>query len=268
VKSVLDHNGIERCLGNLEPPVGLRATWTVYGDTRQTPLFSRSIWPELIAAMNSGLDHPDLPYVHDQGQVGQCNADATAAAAEFCRAAQGLPFVKLSAADLYGRINHGGDNGSLLEDGLAEMTAHGIGTAATAGLLWRPGGPRATDLERALYRALEAFLCPTFEHCMSAVLAGFALISGVLWYGHYTPGANGWLPRPAGSPVGGHAVMGYKPVMDGSRFGIAHQNSWTAQWGHGGRAVFGEEMYTRAVGGWWAIRQMTTERGELPPLET
>ncbi len=264
----IDHTGKERFLGNNIPLAGTRSKrWMVYGDTPSAPMVARSQYPALISGMGPWDFHPCLPYVHDQDGVGQCNADATAAAAEFIRECQGLPSIKLSAADLYARINGGGDNGSLLEDAMAEMTGRGIGTAETCGLLWRHDMRFASEAERARFRVLECWLCPTFDHCMSAVLSGFALISGVMWFDNFKPDGDGWLPARGSGGGGGHAVFGYKPVMRHGEFGIAHQNSWTPGWGVGGRCVFPERMYSVGdIGGWWAVRQMVTEAGDLPLL--
>lgn len=264
--SIIDHNGILRFLGNLVPSAGPGAHWKVYGDAPTTPMVPRSRWGDLITAMGNRLDHSFLPPVHDQGEVGQCNADATAAVAEFCRAVQGLPYVRLSGADLYARINGGVDRGSMLEDAMHEMTAVGIGTAATAGTLWQPNLRQAGNAERARYRVLECWLCPTFEHCMSAVLGGFAIISGIPWWDNYTPDGDGWLPSVGAGQWGGHAIMGYRPMLRGKSVGIAHMNSWTAGWGINGCCVIPERAYSNAIGGWWAIRQMVTESGDLPTI--
>lgn len=267
----IDHAGTPRYLGNNVPIADAHLTMAtrnkVYGDHPSAPMVPRSQYANLISTMGDWNVHPCLPYVHDQDGVGQCNCDATAAAVEFIRACQGLDFVKLSAGDLYGRINGGADNGSLLEDATAEMTARGIGTAATCGVLWHRGMKQAPPAERARFRVLELWLCPTFDHCMSAALSDFALISGVMWYDNFKPDGDGWLPNRGAGNAGGHAVFGYKPVMRHGEFGIAHQNSWTDKWGVGGRCVFPERMYSvGSIGGWWAIRQVVTEDGGLPPL--
>jgi hypothetical protein len=268
VISIIDNAGHERFLGNLPPSDGLRYGWTVYGDRRDTPMVPRSRWPELIGQMTPGPDFPFLPYVHDQDGVGQCNADATVSVIESCRLSQGLPFVKLSAADLYHRINGGQDQGSLLEDGIAEAMKNGVGTADTCGTLWKRGMRTASPDERGRFKVLEAFLCPTFDHCMSAVLMGFRLVSGIMWYQNYNVDSEGWLPlRGQGSP-GGHAVFGYKPAMrqaqGGTVFGIWHRNSWANNWGINGDGVFPEPAYKGPVGGWWAARSVTDEGGVVP----
>lgn len=262
--------GDERKFGNLTPQQNASdSDWTVYGDTPDTPLIAQAKWDDLIKGFDpmSPL-HPKLPYVHDQNGIGQCNADAQTAAAEYIGLQMGLDFVQLSAADLYDRINGGADNGSLLERGMAEMLARGVGTAATCGTLWRRGMKNASAEERRQYMTTEAYLCPTFAHCMSAVLSGFALVSGIMWYDNFDTDAEGWLPLSGRGRPGGHAVFGYKPTarMIGGRtvYGIWHQNSWTTRFGMGGRCVFASSLYSGPVGGWWALRQMTDRGGDMP----
>jgi hypothetical protein len=268
--SIIDHTGTERFLGNLVPSGDPSGDWPVYGDSRDTPMFARSEWGDLCAKFSAGSDHPFRPYVHDQDGVGQCNCDATTAVAEHCRAQQGLPFVALSAADLYDRINGGSDRGSLLEDALREMTARGVGTAETCGTLWRRGMRTASAEERGRFRMLEVFHCPTFGHVFSAALSGFAVNSGIMWREGFQPDGDGWLTGRTGSQ-GGHAVYGYKPAMrqgrGGVEFGIWHQNSWTERWGLRGCVVFPEWAYEGPVGGWFACRLMVDEGGVVPPLK-
>jgi hypothetical protein len=275
MKTVTDSAGVVRALGNLghEGDV-LAAAPRVYGDDAATPMIPPTRWPAAIAALDAaspGLDHPDLPPVHDQGEVGQCNAEACTAAAEMARAAQGLPYVALSPADLYARVNGGVDRGSRLPDAMREMTAGGVGTAATSGRLWSPGVRLADDAERARYRALERWLCPTVGHLVSATLSGFPCVTGLLWHDNYHPDAQGWLPERGVGEPGGHAIMAYRPRMRSRRgkaqLGLACLQSWGPGWGLGGRCVVPLSAYSEQVGGWWALRQMTTEPGGLPTPE-
>lgn len=253
-------DGTTRRLGNRIPVKGLEHQWPVFGEVPNTRVFPRADWDKLLANYEDlGPDHPFLPPLHDQNGVGQCNADASTLIGEFCRGVQGLEYIALSAADLYEQINGGADNGSLLEDGIRAMMATGVGTAAKCGTLWKRGQyTPATGPERAKNRVLEAFLCPTFDHCFSATIQGFGLISGVPWYGNYNPMDNGLLPAGRGSS-GGHAIGGYKPTKLSGRFAIWHQNSW-GKWGPlNGRFAMAEEHYTDMIGGWWAVRSMTDE---------
>ena len=69
----------------------------------------------------------------------------------------------------------------------------------------------------------------------------------------------------AGGGRGGHAVRGYKPARRGQKYGIWHRNSWTARWGLGGDAVFPEAWYVQGgIGGWWAVRSVVDEGGDVP----
>lgn len=260
--SFVDENGYERFLGNIEPAGGLTCSWPTYGDVPAAPMIPRSRW-SLYCSPGAEID-PYLPYVHDQDGIGMCNASATCAAMERSRLMQGLPPVKLSGGDLYMRICGGSDRGSTLEDGIRAAMQAGVATTRTVPYLdWRGDNPGAAE-ERKNHKVIEAFLCPTFDHCFSAVCCGFSLVSGIMWFNNYKPDGDGWLPAP-GWGGGGHAVMGYAPATRNGQFGIWHQNSWTAQWGRQGRCVFPESAYRGPVGGWWAVRAVTDEgAGELP----
>jgi hypothetical protein len=262
----VDHAGNRWKLGNLEPS-RLRFGWTPYGSVPATPVIPRAEWPDRIKAFAEGPDFPFLPPVHDQDGLGQCNPEAVAGSLESCRMEQGLPPVVLSAGDLYGRINSGRDKGSYLEDAMSEIMAHGVGSADSyGGTLWIRG-KSATESERQRYRVIEAFICPTFDHLISAVISGFRVISGLMWCSNFTPDSAGWLPRP-GQAEGGHAVFGYKPAMrtvgGQVQYGIWHQNSWRTSYGIGGRMILPEYVYNRQLGGWWALRDVVDEGGVIP----
>lgn len=270
--SIVDSNGVTRFLGN--NPAPLKYNWTQFGAAETIPVIPRSEWKSLVDALPGGnsCEWPYLSPTHDQDGIGQCNADATTSAMESQRLKQGLTYVALSAGDLYGRINGGGDNGSTLEDGLSESMANGVGTVSTyGGDIWSRGKQGVPQSERNSYRVLEAYICPTFDHCYSAVLSGFDLISGIMWYNNYDPDADGWLPRVGRGGGGGHAVHGYKPSYRDDDYGIWHKNSW-GKWGKAwngfyGLCVFPESAYRGPVGGWWAVRQVTYSGGDPIPSQ-
>lgn len=259
----VDEDGVVRRLGNLVPKKGPAKTWAVYGSTPQTPVFDRADWRGFIDILGStGPESNTLPPVHHQRDTNMCNCSATAGAMESQRTKQGMEYRPLSAGDLYHRICvNGGDNGSFLEDGIRAAMREGVASTGVVPYLdWRTNHGKAAREDRANHRVTKAYLCPTFDHCISAVIQGYDLISGIAWFRNYRPDGEGWLPRPAGGSVGGHAVHGYKATYRkfGGRYayGIWHQNSWGDEWGLGGRCVFPEWTYDGVVGGWWAVVQV------------
>jgi hypothetical protein len=212
----------------------------------------------------------DHSYVAEGIGVHNCNCSGTASALEHTRLKSGLPYKELSGGDLYRRICYRGqDNGSLLEDGIREAMENGIpSTDVVPYLEWRRDYGQPAIEDRKKYRVLEAYLCPTFDHMMSAVLQGFSLISAIMWYDNYTPDSRGWLPTSSQGDPGGHAFFGYAGMFDSrtGNFGIANQNSWTARWGVGGRFVVPEALYRNNYNltGHWAVRSVVQESGDIP----
>ncbi len=261
MQEIILPDGSTRKLGNIAPTKGFDPSWSVFGSVPTHKRIPRDQWDGLLANYDSiGPDHPHLPPVHDQDGVGQCNADDTTACMEYRRNVQGLPYQQLSAADLYSEINGGRDQGSLLEDAMAQVMGGGVGLASTSGTQWKNGnwkGKAGAD-ERKRFRVLEAYLCPSFDDCYSAVLQGFALSTGIMWRDNYTPDKDGWLPVGRGG-AGGHAIFGYKPTKRGNEYGIWHQNSWGESYGLRGRFVIPERCYDGGIGGWWAIGSVVDE---------
>lgn len=271
-----DSEGVRRALGNIDKPVTGR--WPVFGSSfgASPPLVPRSEWVDRIKELMHGrtcAEHLDAAIagpVQNQGNVGQCNAEAAVGCVITQRILQGLPYVELSAGDLYDRINGGVDMGSLLEDGMRELQTRGVGTSATCGgTVWRRGWKSAPASERAKYKAIEVWTAPTFAHMMSGALLGFTGVSGIMWHGNYSSlDGDGWLPRGGGGG-GGHAIEmlvcpTYRERGGKLEFALGHQNSWSARWGRKGRMYLPEWTYTGPVGGWWLLRVVTTESLNTP----
>jgi hypothetical protein len=265
VISIIDSTGEERFLGNLEPPSGhVCKAFPVYGDTADAPMFTRAELIAIAEKTGNDMEYPWLPPVHDQNGKGQCNADATTAMAESCRMSQGLPLILLSAADLYDRINGGSDRGSLLEDAMAEMLKNGVGTQASCGAVWKPGNPKPPAGERARFKFLEVFTCPTLMHYFSGLAAGFRGNTGIMWGDNYNPDGDGWLPEtPRGG--GGHSLFSYKLAHRNGKLGAVTQNSWASRWGVQGKCIIPEAAFRGPVGGWFVVRAITDEGGIVPP---
>lgn len=259
-------DGSTKKLGNIAPPGNkLKGTWKVYGDYPQTPMIKREDWKPVDL-------RTFLPPVKDQDGIGSCNAFSTIYCSEGCRAVQGHAFgtptyAKLSPGFLYGLINGGSDDGSMLEDAIKTMTDVGTCLATTVGELDWKHRPQAAYDEAKKFRFLEAYWCPTFGHMASACQSGFFVSSGLMWYDNYNTDGDGWLPfRPRGN-AGGHAVArcGLAINKDGKTWGLPGPNSWTEEYGAKGYMTIPEQLYNEAIGGFWALRQMVDE-GQVVPL--
>lgn len=240
-----------RKMGNIPPPNNrLKLAAKLYGSTPDTPIIPRAQW-KLV-----NLEQY-LPPVYDQDGIGQCNCSATCTATEACRAQEGLPYVHLSAGDLYSQINGGRDEGSLLEDGLSAMMNSGVATAKTVPYVWdkRVHNDATTKSERQLYQVTEAYLCPNFDAVGSAIQNGFFVVVGIAWYDNYNPDSDGWLPGPRGN-WGGHALCSYGIAQRNGQYGVWTRNSWGTTWGKEGNFVIPESAFGSSIGGFWAVRSV------------
>lgn len=245
------------CLDVGQPP---RYAHKVYGDDKDTELIPRSKWKPVTLRQWT-------PKVKDQDGIGACNAFATITAMESARNVAGLPYVQLSCGYLYGSINGGSDRGSMLEDALEHMTKVGsCPTSMVGDLSWRQSSWPAGVKEAAIpFRFLEYWWCPTFDHLASAAQKGFFLNLGIMW-GNFRPDSDGWIAPSGGG--GGHSILGCGLHERNGKWGLEMKNSW-GQWGMNwdgsyGYAVLDENHFRGPVGGWWAVRSVVTEGGDIP----
>lgn len=233
--------------------------WTNFGSTPTTPLIPRSEWK----AINLG---GFCPPVHDQDGIGQCASSAACGVLEWAEAVAGQPYVYLSAGDLYGRpaVNGGSDNGSLLEDNLAELLTNGVATAKSVPYVWNRRMWQQTPAlkaERDRHKLSEVYLCPNFDAMASAIMQGFVVEHGMMWRDGFRVQSDGWLSGATGGQ-GGHAQFGYglEPRGDGT-WGVITQNSWSATWGgskdgriKAGSSIIHESLFGTQIGGFFAVR--------------
>jgi hypothetical protein len=198
--------------------------------------------------------------IKDQDGIGACNAFATVDTVETAYAINRIECPPLSTGYLYGNINGGRDQGSMLEDAIEWMQTHGTCKASTVGMLdWKKSQwPAGAAEEAKQYRVLEWWTCPTFEHVVSAILRGFAVNIGVMWGNSDNPDADGWLPDSVRGG-GGHSIMRCSVEHRGGIWGVGGKNSWSEKWGKKGWMTFSEKRLTAEQGnfGWFAVRAVT-----------
>ena len=107
-------------------------------------------------------------------------------------------------------------------------------------------------------------MCPTFDHLASALQCGFFVIEGLMWRDNFRVDSDGWLPSRGAGGAGGHALLGYGLAERGGVWGARTRNSWSAQWGANGNCVIPEPLFGSQIGGFWAIRAMVDEGGQVP----
>lgn len=234
-----------------------KLAWGEFGADPTVPLIPRAQWkPMQLSAF--------LPPVHDQDGRGQCASSAACGVMEFARAQAGLSYTYLSAGDLYGRVNGGSDNGSMLEDNMSELQTRGVSpVSGSAPYVWSGRNYPGTDRDK--YRLAEVYLCPSFDAAVSAILQGFGVEIGLVWGGNFTPDSKGWLPKRSSGSVGGHALFSYGVAVaaDGT-VGLVTRNSWGPSWGgssdgsiDAGSCVIPETLFTGYIGGFYAVRAVT-----------
>lgn len=244
------HADTPRALGLIMEAPKLK--WVEFGSTPQTPLIPRAQWkPIKFAAF--------LPPVYDQDGIGQCASSACCTTIETAARMAGTPIPKLSAGDLYSRVNGGRDRGSLLEDNLDEAQK-GVALASRVPYIWngRKANDAATIAERNRFRVVEAYWCKDFDAMASAIQQGFIVEHGLMWHNNFKTDADGWLPSKGIGGGGGHALCGYGLEKRGDVWGIVTRNSWSASWGKGGDCIIPESLFGSNIGGFFAVRVVTS----------
>ncbi len=245
--------GEERAMGCILAAPKLK--WTEFGSTPNTPIIPRAQWPKVHKLSTY------LPGVYDQDGIGQCASSSACTTVELAAYLRGIPYPKLSAGDLYSRVNGGRDNGSTLEDNLQELLTNGVAPASMVPYVWdrRKHTDAATVAARKKYRVVEAYWCPSFDAMVSASLQGFSVGTGLMWFNNFKPDAAGWLPVKGAGQAGGHAlaVYGVEQRADGV-IGVWVRNSWTAQWGFAGDCCIPESLFSGQITGFYAVRVVTS----------
>ena len=191
-----------------------------------------------------------MPPVYDQGQLGSCTAQALAAAFDFNRQKQGVPFMDPSRLfiywnerDLEGTVEV--DAGAQLRTGVKVLVRFGTPDEET----WpydikkfavKPPKDAYEEAERNQTLTYERILCSEDGSCsdmFSCLNEGFPFVTGFMVYESFESAnthKTGIVPMPKmhEQPLGGHAVVvvGY----DWAKKHFICRNSWGKTWGDNG----------------------------------
>ncbi len=188
-----------------------------------------------------------MPPVYDQKDLGSCTANAIAAAVDFERAKQGLPFITPSRLFIYfnervieGTVSQ--DIGAQIRDGIKSVASQGVCPESEwpydeSQFAVKPPDKCFADAVKfeALQYSSVAQAEYDLKHCLAIdcrpVVLGISVFPEIE---SDEVAASGVLPDPAptDAPIGGHAILcvGYNDAT--KRF--LCRNSWGADWGQGG----------------------------------
>lgn len=200
--------------------------------------------------------HANCPPVYDQGELGSCTANALAAAVDFERNRQKLPFIAPSRLFVYynERVIEGTveqDSGATLRDGMK--------TIATQGVCPETMWPYRIDqfvqkpaascyLAAAQHKAVQySRLSQDVVSMKSCLAAGFPFTFGFTVYQSFETDAvakTGKVPMPGitEKALGGHAVLAVGYSDASQRFLV--RNSWGPNWGINGHFTIPYEYLT------------------------
>ena len=192
------------------------------------------------------LRGPFMPPVYDQGQLGSCVSNATAAALQYDRRKQGLTDWTPSRLAIYwnGRVIEGttkSDSGLSIRDGMKSLTRRGYCPEAMwpyrpAKVFTCPPATVAVDEAKRKDEKYQAVAQSEADVC-GALAGGLLVVVGFSVYESFesdTVAKTGIVPLPkrAEQLLGGHAVacIGY----DTGKQVFLCRNSWGASWAMAG----------------------------------
>lgn len=212
--------------------------------------------------------HGTCPPVYDQGALGSCTANALAAAVDYERKHQKLPFLSPSRLFVYynERVIEGTvaqDSGATLRDGMKAIAAQGVCPEK----MWpyqvdrfaaKPAANCYTAA--ALHKTLQyGSLSQDVVSLKSCLAAGFPFVFGFTVYESFESDSvakTGKVPMPGKteSVLGGHATLAVGYSDASQRFLV--RNSWGPAWGINGYFTIPYEYLTNLdlTDDLWTIR--------------
>lgn len=270
--AIIDDAGVIRKLGALEPPAGLKSSFTLFEDA--VPLLTDDQIRDAFAnGPKSGRAYFDESWICDQKSFGSCNGWASAKALEAARERKGLPRVKLSGSSVYARINGGSDNGSVPEEAVAAMQTYGV----------VPEGPSRVDeiymsqytaadwAEAQRFKAGECYITRSRQAFLTGIALGFDGVVAVMAGSRYMRVDSDGV---AGSDSGraNHAVRIDGGKVLGNRILLDQPGSWNLSYGVRGRAYLEWERHLAGTVGAFAFYLIRTAaddpQGNTPPAIT
>jgi hypothetical protein len=239
------------------------------------------------AFVDLSANFPEEPY--DQGQLGSCVSNGTAAALDFARKRQGLaPLERPSRLFIYycGREDNGypisEDTGLQVRDGLKVVGSHGAPPEddwpyVVAKFTHMPPSRAYTDAKLDVAAAYGQVDQAGID---ATVASGYPVVFGItLWESFESEAVaqTGVVPVPDKSreaKVGGHCMVIVSTPKDGGQIpggkvGLRYykvRNSWGTSWGDGGYCWIPEQVIKGSdADDFWALTTVTDPNGPQPP---
>lgn len=254
--------------------------WRVLGALPSPPLTAHPDFTDLFsvaprADWNDCSIKSWKPPILDQGQYGSCVGQATETAFHYAWKVSGQEDHGFSPTFIYGMINGDQDAGAQVSDGVTCIQINGtcLMSQVGQGTIYKSRFPSVAFTTAKRFKALSVYRLHSFDELCTAILRGFACISGIAVGTNFNNLSNeGICPLP-NKVAGGHALchIGLKKVQ--GKWVVETQNSWGRDWGLSGYCYLQEGAWDPRYGfplDAWAITAVNDDPEEsetdAPPV--